>query len=119
MRRATVAALALAVILAAGCGGEPRLDGSSQPAFDQSVQQVRKSLPEARQEEFGEAMVKIALKSGAISTAGVDEGRLRREVDGLTGRQVIARAKDIDLNPLEGGALEAAERAVEKAARDD
>ncbi|WP_312960102.1 DUF6694 family lipoprotein [Stutzerimonas nitrititolerans] len=84
-----------------GCG-EPKLDGSSEQALQQSVEKVSSKLEPGKQSEFKEALQVIAfskmdlgaLMKGEQTPDGV-AGQMFSELDGKTVDEVIAKAAAI------------------------
>lgn len=84
------------------CTAEPRLDGSSEAALEESVEEVRASLPQEHRDEFDEAMTLLALSGldmARILSGEVDEDEMYADVTqklhGKTGDEVIAEARRI------------------------
>lgn len=96
----------IAVLLVAGftgCDSTPRLDCSNQETFETSLQAVGESLPDAQKGEFGLALMQVTARTeipNLFKSALEGQNPLARppvemfqSVHGLTGRQVIAKAK--------------------------
>jgi hypothetical protein len=100
MTRNLVLVICLAAI--AGCGGTPRIDGSSEAAFESSVEKVSDSLPNEKKMEFAIALLAISMShAGELLSdpANIDEAsqtamaeKVITELDGLTADEVIAKA---------------------------
>ncbi|MBU0565105.1 MAG: hypothetical protein KJ890_16580 [Gammaproteobacteria bacterium] len=91
---------ASAAILA-GCG-EPKLDGSSEQAMQQSVEKVSSKLEPGKQAEFKEALQVVAFSKmdlGALmkgeQTPDGAAGTMLSELDGKTAGEVIVKAASI------------------------
>lgn len=109
----TIHGLSFIVIVAMAACGPPRLDGSSRERLEASVAKVRGSLPEELKPAFDSAMTVVAMADvdlkGALAQvlAGGDsplagiQGAMLDKVNGLTGRQVIARSDSIRVRRLE------------------
>ena len=102
MKKLFLAGFAIALTVFVGCS-DPKIDSSSDESMKASVEKVRKSLPESKQQEFDEAMQVLALSQvdlkdlfaqGATGVGNV-EGKVRQSLDGKTGEQVIAEADRI------------------------
>lgn len=86
----------------AGCS-DPKIDASSDEAMKASVEKVRKSLSETKQNDFDEAIQVLvfsqidmkSLFSKNAAEAGSLEGKARELLDGKTGEQVIAEAERV------------------------
>lgn len=99
MRSPLVLAAALLVTLTcAGCG-DPTLDGSSQETLEKSVEEVGKSLDDAKRQKFEAAY--LALGLDVLQTPGVfgDEAAMRKKLketfDGKTADEIIADAEKV------------------------
>lgn len=102
MRKNLAIALFLLVGLV-GCEMAPRLDCSNQAAFEKSLQAVGESLPDSEKAEFGLAMMQVTARNeipnlfkAALhgqNPLSKQPAEMFKSVHGLTGRQVIAKAK--------------------------
>jgi hypothetical protein len=92
-------------IIIAGCS-EPTIDGSNEDSIQQSIEQVRTSLPESEQDAFDEAVQILAFSQIDFSDimsagAGLESGesallsKMGSAIDGKTGQQIIAEAERI------------------------
>lgn len=89
------AAAAALLLLLASCGGEEtvRIDGSSQAAFEKSVQKARRTIPDADRLIFDRAIRTV----GGRRFAERDSQALARTTfDGMTAAEVVEdqRARD-------------------------
>src|SRR4029079_10773244 len=66
--RAVLAALSIASILVLSACAAPRIDGSSDEAFQASVTKVRESVPESERPRFDKALLEIRM-DGALARA--------------------------------------------------
>jgi hypothetical protein len=98
-------------LLLFGCnGGEPKVDASSQAAFQNSIAKIRERLPLADQTTFNEAVTVLALRDvgDAIQTGGLlgalaalpsDQNAMFEKVgkalEGKTGAEIVAEAEAI------------------------
>jgi len=101
--------LALLLFLV-GCGGEPRLDNSSEEAFQKSMERIRGGLEAEELEKFNRAAVRVTLSSsvGLQEIANDPEAVYRRgreALDGKTAAEVIAA--EAELAPFEFAAAPA------------
>jgi hypothetical protein len=83
---------ALAILLLAGCEArEPAvIDGSSQQAFEESVYQARRDLPDADRLVFDRALRTVG---GRWHGARDPDRHARVTFDGMTAAQVVADQK--------------------------
>lgn len=87
MRRWLVAALALS---SAACAESPTvIDGSSPDAFESSVAEARRDIPDADRLDYDAAIKNPPGKRFGDSEAEV-EALARQVYDGMTGKQVVA-----------------------------
>ena len=100
--RACLAALSLAaILLLSACAAAPRIDGSSDEAFQASVVKVRESMPESDRPRFDKALLEISM-DGALARAlsGVSRDVMRRQLRarlaGKTAAEVLAEADQIE-----------------------
>jgi len=87
----------IALALLVGCdSGPPRIDGSSEAAFRESVQRVKASLSPEKLKEFeasvGAASAESMLADGLRPGASLEQGKqsLFKALDGKTADEVIA-----------------------------
>lgn len=109
MKKAWIGALCLAIPLVAGCT-EKRVDTSSDETMKHSVAQVRESLPLIQREDFDAALKTLIAShldmkqmftnamAGDTTLQGTTANladKLKGEISGKTGPQIIAYAGDI------------------------
>lgn len=100
--RLIVPALAVALLLS-GCS-EPTIDATSKELLKQTSEEVRSSLPESKRSDFDKAMQVLALSKldlGALfaegaAGAGNLESRIRDELHGKTGPEILAAWKRLE-----------------------
>jgi hypothetical protein len=89
---ALVAALSVS-LLCAGCG-DPTIDASSEETMKTSVEEVGKSLDQAKREQFEEAVAMLGIS--VVQSPGVfgDEAAMKKKMketfDGKTADEIIA-----------------------------
>jgi len=99
--RAVLAALSIAAILVLSACAAPRIDGSSDEAFQASVTKVRESVPESERPRFDKALLEIRM-DGALARAlsGVSrdamQRQLRERLAGKTAAEVLAEADHVE-----------------------
>lgn len=88
----------VSILVLAGCG-EPRIDGSSDEAFQSSIERVRASLEGSARARFDSLMAQAAIAAGMANALGMEAAvtPLATALDGLTGSQVLARADSTKL----------------------
>lgn len=94
--------LALTASLLSGCG-EPTIDGSTEESFKASVNQIKNTLPEQKQDEFQEAVMLLSFSQVDFSNilqegaSGIESAaqKSRRKLDGKTADQVLSEAEDV------------------------
>ena len=89
MSKNNVLLLALVAFLFAGCGA-PRVDASSDSAFKESLEKVRKSLDTDKQEKLDEALKEVAFSDFSLAKADTLAEDLKQKLDGKTGDEIIA-----------------------------
>ena len=92
--------LILLALLVAGCGSNPaRLDGSSQAAYEKSLEAVRAELGADDLARFNGAVSVVGMAGeNLVEAAGDPEAalvRARGRLDGMTAAEVIARADEL------------------------
>lgn len=100
MKHIALLILIIPIIFAVGC--EPRIDASSEEALQASVQEVKKSLPEDKQEAFEKALLTIsfadlnlgAMMAGLQNDKTLIEGA-REKLNGKTAAEIFALAEEI------------------------
>ncbi len=109
-------AIVVLFALLTGCGGPARLDGSNQEAYEASLDAVRAELDASQLKEFDKALGRVSLsKIGSLADAVRDPdgtlAKVRDSMDGMTGEEVIAAAKNLPKPTGPGAmALDAADR---------
>ena len=99
--RAVLASASIAVILFLSACAAPRIDGSSDEAFQASVTNVRASMSESDRPRFDKALLEIST-DGALARAlsGVSRDVMRRQMrerlTGKTAAEVLAEADQIE-----------------------
>jgi len=85
-----------------GCG-DPKIDGSTDEKFRNSIEKVKTSLPEIQREKFEKAITIIALGDvtdlGTLAKLGTTEAfrsRLNERLNGKTGKEILALAEQIE-----------------------
>lgn len=95
-----LAIILMSLTLLTACG-EKKIDVSTKESFGNSVQEIAKSLNEADQKAFQQAIVKITVAS-AFEAKG-DEAQiqelLKEKLNGKTAAEVISLAESVK-NPL-------------------
>lgn len=82
--------LIAASLLLSGCGGEKTIDGSSEVAFDNSVEKICKSLGGTERKEFKDAISVVDLSCYGVNTVGRDaKKKLLAQLDGKTVGEVL------------------------------
>ena len=87
--------IALTALLLAGCGqAEPTvIDGSSEQAFERTVAQARRDIPDADRLDFDRAVKSVG---GRMHSERDTDQLARVTFNGMTGAEVVAdqRARD-------------------------
>jgi len=120
-RRLFVGFVVASLLAVVGCG-EPRLDGSSDAAYEASLEKVRTRLAGDKLESFNRALTRVALSAAGspLEMLGDPEAALARgraAVDGMTADEVIAAAKAAPALPVDGP-VGAAVRAADRVRQD-
>lgn len=121
----TAALMALALT---ACG-EPKVDGSSEEAFKESMAKIVASLPASEHEKFSGAVMALMMggndffKMAAMGEAGAEQmaAQARGKMDGKTAEEILAMAEELQRQYKEREAKRKAEeeqRRQEQAARD-
>lgn len=111
------------LLFAIGCGGPTRIDGSSQDAYLESLDEIRSELDPAATKEFNRALARIAFPDSesvfaAASNPQAAMDATRERLAGKTASEVIAEAEALQpLNGIAGDAFDAAERAADQGAK--
>jgi hypothetical protein len=96
--------LSLAALVFVGCGDEPRIDGSSNVAFESSLKRVTETLDESEQADFQAAIHYLAKtrmsQDDIVNSSGWNPmefqqfmiNEIRNEIDGYTAAEVIDKA---------------------------
>ncbi|MBI9077635.1 MAG: hypothetical protein JEZ02_19685 [Desulfatibacillum sp.] len=104
MRLVKVVTIVLLLAAFVGCGGGgPKIDGSSDQAFKESLEAVRATLEEEQVAEFDKAIMTIAFQNmGAILTNPMTPEammtKVKDDLDGKNAKQVIEMAKELKEN---------------------
>jgi len=107
MNFAKFAALILLTMLLAACSSEPSFDAADEEAVQASVDEIQKTLTAAEQVDFRRAFfyfsiggpdgMKAGLAAAMDGTAEDPDVSLMRnlkEIDGLTGKEIIAKHQE-------------------------
>ena len=73
-----------------GCGGDAVIDGSSQAAFEKSIEKVSSSLNESQRAEFAQAIMSLTMRYAFEDRA---DDALMKDLDGLSADEVIVKLK--------------------------
>ncbi|MFV0422197.1 DUF6694 family lipoprotein [Oleidesulfovibrio sp.] len=93
MRSFFVCGVIVCLLFVAGCSSEPKLDASSDQAFEQSIKEIVLSLPENKREHFKETFTGLAMLA-ALQLNG-DTAKMRQFFDGMTYDDIMAKAKEV------------------------
>lgn len=99
LRRTLVLLLALSTFLI-GCKHEPVINGSSEAAFKESYGKVCQNLSEEQKDELDKAVDRliahhVARMSGKIRNRSEVRAYALMQIDGLTGKEILRKAADI------------------------
>lgn len=102
LHKSAILLIILATILIGGCG-KPTIDSSTEESLKVSIEEVKNSLPPERHEEFEEAIKVVAFSGIDFSElwrmseidTGATERKMKEALNGKTGEEVIALAKQI------------------------
>ena len=82
-----------------GCASEPKIDGSSDEALQQSLERVKEGLDEDQREEFAEALMVVALEDVSVedlfseSTSPEElQAKAIKAMNGMTATEIMAKA---------------------------
>lgn len=88
-----------------GCDDEPRIDASSEEAFEQSLEEMAEAadMDEEEEMEFGLAVLAVTMdKAGDEGLMGLDDDELDEEImgelDGMTVDDVMEAAEESDFD---------------------
>ena len=94
-----VLVLCAAILLTTLTGCAKRIDGSSQEAFEESVEAIAESLSEEKKKELGINMLTLIMHEGAqagLSELGRVPERVRESLDGMTADEVQVLSNVVD-----------------------
>lgn len=94
-----VVGLVSLLLVGVGCSSEPKIDGSSNESFKASVQEIYKSLPEEKAQQFKKVITGMGMVA-ALATKG-DESQMRQFFDGMTYDDVMKKAQEFK-NKMKG-----------------
>lgn len=106
MKLIKIILLAFGLSLLAACG-QPTVDGSSNESVKQSIEKMNKSLSEAEQKKFQEAVLMIALNQamsqmdmekmmkGESPDPEVIQAQVRERLHGKTAQEIIAEGERV------------------------
>ncbi len=102
MNRLTIPSIITIIFVLSGCG-EPAIDGSSEEAAEESVENLREDLSNEEKEDFNEALSAIIFEDigdleGLFDAAMQPEefvSEVKDKIDGLTAAEIIEKGNEI------------------------
>lgn len=89
------------LLMLSGCG-DPTVDGSSQEAMEESIENIRDSLPESQHDDFNQALTALAFSeigddifSGNGPSQSEIESLMRDRLAGMTGDEILSEGDRI------------------------
>jgi hypothetical protein len=88
-----------ALLLAGGCGGPARVDGSSRAAAEQSVKAMADKMSKEEKHKFAKAVATVLFKenlgkvvNASLQKKHLDKDEIYKSLDGLTAEEIMAKA---------------------------
>lgn len=113
----------LLCLILISCGTEPTIDGSSDQAFQKSIEKVSEQLPDEKRKQLLQSLMRIAIGSfdlHSLMNTNLNDGnpaqlaiRVRKKLDGKTAGQVIKMASDIENKRQQSDRVQALEKIKE------